>query len=129
MVDSASQLDTSCTLSGSPSWLVPNRIDKPGSPVTFSGTVAPDKTGHVIYLQRQNANGNGFHTVQVERVQAGSTYSITRRLFEPGTKTFRVFIPGGPFNQGAASGPFTIQVAPASAQQVNGDQPNSGSAG
>jgi hypothetical protein len=100
-----------------------------GQPVTFSGTVAPDKTGHVIYLQRQNANGNGFHTVQVSRVGAGSAYSITRRLFVPGTKVFRVFIPGGPFNQGAASQPFTIDVTPASAQQVNGDQPNSGSAG
>jgi hypothetical protein len=100
-----------------------------GQPVTFSGTVSPNKTGHVIYLQRQNANGNGFHTVQVSQVGAGSTYSITRRLFQPGTKVFRVFIPGGPFNQGAASQTFTINVTPASAQQVNGDQPNSDSAG
>src|SRR5207245_2200258 len=84
-----------------------------GQPVTFSGTVAPDKTGHVIYLQRQNANGNGFHTVQVASVGAGSTYSITRRLFEPGTKVFRVFIPGGPVNQGAASQPFSITVTAA----------------
>jgi hypothetical protein len=103
---------------------------KSGDPVTFSGTVSPDKSGHVIYLQRQNENGNGFHTVQVARVGAGSVYSITRRLFAPGTKVFRVFIPGGPFNQGAASSPFTITVTPASAQSVNGDQPNgSGSGG
>jgi hypothetical protein len=100
-----------------------------GQPVTFSGTVAPDKTGHVIYLQRQNPSGSGFHTVQVANVGADSTYSITRRLFNPGTKVFRVLIPGGPFNQGATSQPFTITVGPADAQQVNGSQPDNTNAG
>jgi hypothetical protein len=106
----------------------PSTVDS-GQPVTFSGTVAPDKTGHVIYLQRQNPNGNGFHTVQVENVGAGSVYSITRRLFAPGTKVFRVFIPGGPFNQGAASQTFTITVNQVSPQQVNGSQPDTNSEG
>ena len=41
IVDSACQLPTSCTLIGRPSRLVPNRIDRPGRPVMFSGTVAP----------------------------------------------------------------------------------------
>jgi hypothetical protein len=100
-----------------------------GDPVTFSGTVSPDKNGHVIYLQRQNPSGNGFHTVQVARVGNGSVYSITRRLFAPGTKVFRVFIPGGPFNQGAASQPFTITVNQTSAQQVNNSQPDQTSEG
>jgi hypothetical protein len=95
-----------------------------GDQVTFSGTVSPDATGHVIYLQRQNPSGNGFHTVQVANVGSGSVYSISRRLFVPGTKVFRVFIPGGPLNQGAASQTFTITVNPASPQQVNGSQPN-----
>lgn len=96
----------------------PSTVDS-GGQVTFSGTVAPDATGHVIYLQRQNPNGNGFHTVKVGTVGAGSVYSISRRLFVPGTKVFRVFIPGGPLNQGAASQPFTINVNPAPPQQVN----------
>lgn len=91
-----------------------------GGQVTFSGTVSPDATGHVIYLQRQNPSGNGFHTVQVENVGAGSVFTITRKLFVPGTKVFRVFIPGGPLNQGAASQTFTINVNPAAPQQVNG---------
>ncbi len=95
-----------------------------GQSVTFSGTVAPDKTGHVIYLQRQNPSGNGFHTVQVGTVGPGSVYSITRRLFVPGTKVFRVLIPGGPFNQGAASQPFTVTVSQPPAQQLNGSQPD-----
>ncbi len=91
-----------------------------GDKVTFSGTVAPDKTGHAIYLQRQNADGSGFHNVKVAFVGTGSTYSITRRLSVAGTRVFRVFIPGGPRNQGAASAPFTITVNPASAQALNG---------
>jgi hypothetical protein len=100
-----------------------------GQSVTFSGTVAPDKTGHVIYLQRQNPSGNGFHTVQVENVGPGSVYSITRRLFVPGTKVFRVLIPGGPANQGAASQPFTVTVTQPPASQLNGSQPDTDSQG
>ena len=91
-----------------------------GDSVTFSGTVSPDKTGHVIYLQRQNASGNGFHNVAAGVVHAGSTYSITRRLFSPGTFVYRVFIPGGPGNQSAASQQFAIIVNQDTAQQVNG---------
>jgi hypothetical protein len=85
-----------------------------GQTVTFSGAVAPDKTGHVIYLQRQNATGDDFHTVEVTRVGVGSTYSLVHRVFQPGTKVFRVRIPGGPENQGAVSAPFTITVTPVS---------------
>ena len=90
-----------------------------GDQVTFSGTVAPNATGHVIYLQRQNPSGNGFHTVQAANVGTGSVYSISRRLFVPGTKVFRVFIPGGPLNQSAASATFTVNVNAAPPQQVN----------
>lgn len=100
----------------------PSTVDS-GQSVTFSGTVSPDATGHVIYLQRQNAGGHGFHTVKVQNVAAGSVYSITRRLFVPGTKVFRVRIPGGPRNQGVASQTFTVTVNPASPQQVNRSRP------
>jgi len=89
-----------------------------GQSITFSGTVAPDHTGHVIYLQRQNASGTDFHVVQVGVLGAGSTYSIVHRVYDPGTKVFRVYIPGGPENQGAMSSPFTIQVTPALASTL-----------
>lgn len=82
------------------------------SSVTFSGSVTPNKTGHVIYLQRQNANGSGFHTIVVATVGANSTYSITRTFYEAGAKVLRVLIPGGPENQGAATAPVTITVTP-----------------
>jgi hypothetical protein len=86
-----------------------------GDSVTFSGSVAPDKTGHVIVLERRNANGNGWHVVERARIATGSTFSIVHRVAEPGTKTFRVRIPGGPQNLAGVSGPFTITVNPAAA--------------
>lgn len=94
-----------------------------GQPVTFTGTVSPDHSGHVIYLERQNANGTGFHVIEVSRVGAGSTYSISRRLYEPGTSVLRVFIPGGPENQGVASAPFTIAVTPSPASSLVEESP------
>ena len=33
-----------------------------GTTLTFSGSVSPDKTGHPIYLQRQNPSGQGWPT-------------------------------------------------------------------
>lgn len=89
-----------------------------GSTVVFSGAVQPDHTGHVIYLERRNASGSGFHVVEVATVGAGSTYSISHRIYDTGSKAFRVQIPGGPENQGAASQPFTIEVTPAPASAL-----------
>jgi len=94
-----------------------------GQSVTFSGTVSPDQTGHAIYLERQNANGGGFHVIQVSYVEAGSTYSLVHRLYDPGTRVLRVYIPGGPGNQGAASQRFTIQVDPAPASTLAPEAP------
>jgi hypothetical protein len=84
-----------------------------GGQLTFSGAVAPDHTGHTIYLERQDASGGGFHVVQVANVGPGSSYSIVHTVYDAGTKVFRVMIPGGPDNEGAASPPFTIAVTPA----------------
>jgi hypothetical protein len=84
-----------------------------GQQLTFSGSVAPNHAGHIIYLERQNASGHGFHVVEVASVNPGSIYQITHTVYDTGTKVFRVYIPGGPENEGAASPPFTIQVTPA----------------
>ena len=105
-----------------------------GRSLTFSGAVAPDHTGHVIYLERQNATGGDFHVVQVARAKVGSAYSIVHTVYEPGVKVFRVKIPGGPENEGAASTPFTITVTPAPAVALlpeapaNSTLPSEGSA-
>ena len=98
-----------------------------GQTVTFSGTVSPDHTGHIVYLERQNAQGPGFHPIQVWFVGPGSAYAIPHRFFEPGTKVVRVYIPGGPENQGAASPPFSIAVTPASASSLTPEAPGNSS--
>ncbi|HWY90383.1 MAG TPA: hypothetical protein VNY31_06895 [Solirubrobacteraceae bacterium] len=90
-----------------------------GQTLTFSGTVAPDHTGHIVYLERQNASNGNFHVVEVANVGAGSAYSIMHKVYEPGMRVFRVRIPGGPENEGAASSPFTIQVTPAPASSLS----------
>ena len=94
-----------------------------GQSLTFAGAVAPDHTGHVIYLERQNTTGGDFHVVQVARLKVGSAYSIAHTVYEPGVKVFRVKIPGGPENEGAASTPFTITVTPAPAAALLPEAP------
>ncbi len=98
-----------------------------GQAVTFSGTVAPDHSGHVIYLERENASGNGFHVVQRGYVLPGSTYSIVHQVYVPGTKVYRIDIPGGPDNGRAVSQPFTIQVTPAPAAALTVEAPGNSS--
>lgn len=94
-----------------------------GEDVTFSGTVSPDQTGHVIYLERQNARGTGFHVIQLSFVGAGSSYTIVHRFYDAATKVLRIYIPGGPDNQGAASQSLTVQVNPASASTLMPETP------
>jgi len=96
---------------------------KAGQSVTFSGTVAPDHTGHVIYLERQNAGSGEFHIVQVASVGSGSRYSITHRIYDAGNDVFRVYIPGGPENEGAASQAFTFQVSPNRPEALSPEAP------
>jgi hypothetical protein len=94
-----------------------------GQSVTFSGAVSPEHVGHVVYLERQNAHDPGFHVVQVAIVGAGSTYSITHRLYDTGSKVLRVSIPGDPDNEGTVSQPFTIQVTSAPASALTPEAP------
>ncbi len=98
-----------------------------GEALTFKGTVAPDHTGHIIYLERQNAAGTAFHVVQVGHVLPGSEYSIIHQVYVPGSKVFRVDIPGGPDNGRAVSQLFTITVTPAPASALTPEAPNNSS--
>jgi hypothetical protein len=98
-----------------------------GQALEFKGTVAPDHTGHVVYLERQNAAGTAFHVVQVGHVLPGSVYSIIHQVYVPGTKVFRIDIPGGPDNGRAVSQLFTVQVTPAPASALTPEAPNNSS--
>jgi len=80
-----------------------------GGRVTFTGSVAPDKAGHVVYLQRLGADGD-WHTVEVRTVAPGSTFAFGWTFGTAGTKQFRARILGGPENVGAASSTVTVVV-------------------
>lgn len=98
-----------------------------GQALTFKGTVAPAHAGHIVYLERQNASGDGFHVVQIATIGAGSTYTIVHTVYDVGTKVFRVRVPGDPENEGAVSTPFTIQVTPAPASALTPEAPGNSS--
>ncbi len=88
-----------------------------GQSLTFSGTVTPNRlsggVGHVVYLERQNVFGGGYHVVDVATVAADSTYVINHAIFGSGEEVFRVKVPGDPLNQAISSAPFSIKVTPA----------------
>jgi hypothetical protein len=78
--------------------------------ITFSGTVSPDKGGHVIYLQKLAKDGD-WHTVEARFVNNVSTFQFGWTFGTAGTKEFRARILGGPVNIGGASAPVTIVVS------------------
>ena len=77
--------------------------------ITFSGSVSPDKAGHVIYLQKLGADSD-WHTVEVRTVTESSTFQFGWTFGNTGVKQFRARITGGPANVGGASAPVTIDV-------------------
>ncbi len=83
-----------------------------GQPLGVTGTVTPDVAGHVVYLQAKSPSGQ-FHTIEIGYVGSTSTYVLEHRFYFVGTHVLRVYIPGGPENEGAASPVFTVQVTPA----------------
>jgi hypothetical protein len=78
--------------------------------ITFSGTVSPDKGGHVIYLQKLGKDGD-WHNVEARFIDNASTFQFGWTFGTAGTKEFRARITGGPVNIGAASAPVTIVVS------------------
>jgi hypothetical protein len=94
---------------------------KVGDAVTFTGTVQPSKTGHVVFLQRMD--GGVWRTVVVGRVGAGSSYALAYVLDSAGSIPFRVLVPGGPVNQRGISPAVTVAVVPSAASTLS----NSGS--
>ena len=77
--------------------------------ITFSGSVSPDKAGHVIYLEKLGKDNN-WHIVETRIVNDASTFQFGWTFGTAGTKTFRARITGGPVNVGGASQPVTIDV-------------------
>jgi hypothetical protein len=78
-----------------------------GQPVTFTGTVTPDKAGHVIFLQKLGKDGD-YHTVAITFVRFDSTFQFRWNIGAPGTHTFRARITRDERNVGAVSPPVSI---------------------
>jgi hypothetical protein len=81
-----------------------------GGKVTFTGSVTPDKAGHLVYLQRLGSDGD-WHTVEVRVVRPSSTFQFVRTFGKVGTDEFRARIFSDPRNVGGASDPVTIPVS------------------
>jgi hypothetical protein len=81
-----------------------------GEMVTFTGTVTPDQSGHVIYLQRLAADGH-WHNVEIRSVQPDGSFQFSWTFGNPGSKTFRARITSDRHNVGGASAPVTITVS------------------
>jgi hypothetical protein len=82
-----------------------------GGTVTFTGTVNPDKTGHVIYLQRLGPD-HDWHTVEINRVGLGSSFQFAWAFGKAGDYQFRARITSDRRNVGAASPAVHIKVEP-----------------
>jgi len=92
--------------------LTPNSTtSQVGGQVTFTGTVLPDKAGHVVYLQRLGADGD-WHNEEIRVVTNASTFQFSWTFGKAGTYQFRARITGDGANVGGASAPVAIQVAP-----------------
>jgi hypothetical protein len=84
--------------------------DNVGGTITISGTVTPDHSGHVLYLQKQDTAGQ-WVDVKAGQLTNGSQYSFN---FTPGmasTKNLRVQITGGPWNVGGISSTIVLTVS------------------
>ncbi|HEX4467392.1 MAG TPA: hypothetical protein VH025_09410 [Solirubrobacteraceae bacterium] len=79
--------------------------------VTFSGTVAPDHSGDVIYLQREYPSGVGFATVQIATIGSKSMFSIEQLLAGSGSHVYRLLVPADRESLAATSAPFTVEPA------------------
>ena len=81
-----------------------------GGTVTFTGTVMPNKVGHVVYLERLGTGAN-YHIVMTGAVATGSTYSFAWTFGAVGTKVFRVLVTGGDANVSGVSPMVTVSVS------------------
>lgn len=98
-----------------------------GQQVTFAGTVAPSAAGKLVYLQRRNSSGIGFHDVASATVAADLSYTIARAFYHPGTEVMRVRVPGGAENQATVSEPVTLQITAATPATTAAGAPESSS--
>ena len=103
-----------------------------GQPLTFSGSVQPALTGHVVYLERQGSLKFGWHVIDVGTVGApahageAAPFSIVHQFGTAGPEVLRIKVPGDPGNQGAAGVPGELNVTQAPASALRPEAPGNG---
>ncbi len=91
-----------------------------GSTVTFTGSVAPPKAGHSVFLEKLGADGH-WQIVETSTISSTSTFSFNWTFGSQGTKQFRARVVGGSVNVGGASAPITETVALPAVSQLPGN--------
>ena len=81
-----------------------------GQRITFTGTVTPDRAGHVIYLQLLGTDGD-YHLIRIGVINPASAYRFTWTPGSPGTYKFRTLVPGDRSNATGASTPVSVAVS------------------
>jgi hypothetical protein len=95
---------------------VPSTVSS-GTKVTFSGVATPTtRENHVVYLQRHNLFGTGWHVVDLGFTGKGGAYSIEWDVVGGGKQAYRIKVPGDAVNMGGASTPQELEVTPALAK-------------
>lgn len=83
-----------------------------GQTFTVGGQVTPPRTGHVVYLERENAFQGGFHVVDVGTLTEKGAFSIQYTVASSAKpENFRIKVPGDPTLEAVSSAPFTTQVS------------------
>jgi len=82
-----------------------------GTPITVTGTVAPNHAGERVVLQEQvGLNGDQWRTIDHGRIGPGSAFSIVHRFRQPGDRTLRAVFRGDRRNLRGESTPVSITV-------------------
>ncbi len=81
-----------------------------GDAVKVTGSVTPDHSGHVVYLQVQGPAGH-WADVETGSLTPGSTFAFSYTPGQTGAVNLRVQITGGPWNIGALSSVLPVTVS------------------
>jgi hypothetical protein len=91
------------------SFQAPPATAQAGEQLTFSGTLTGAPEGQVVFLERGNASGLGFHVVASGTV-APTGYQIPYAFDRTGANVMRIRVPDNREHRGSASPPFTVTV-------------------
>ncbi len=99
-----------------------------GQQIVFTGTLSPAADGQLVYAQRENPSGIGFHTVATATVTSAG-YAIAHVFSNPGSYVMRIKVPGDPAFQATTSQPFNLVVTGAPASALVPEAPAGGHVG